>query len=271
MPKDLPEITALPESYKPCIGICSGRTATDLETLLNEDAKQACIIVWKREDFLISEHGRANANSAFLAELGASVTRTRGRHDHLRHGEIISFDTSFMPPSKVLFNGKNLQDNFRGDIKGRVSVILHLAEVPNYFCFLGAYGSLAYEKESLNIIGHGSVQPIIEHVTEHVLQIIERARKNSVKRLSVKRSVSEDFTRYPDEYLKLTGWSGPCNSWSRNGKISNKPVLWPGSPIHLLTVLQCPRFENFDFEYLDGNSYSFLRDRFDMREVDGAC
>lgn len=64
MPKDLPEITALPESYKPCIGICSGRTATDLETLLNEDAKQACIIVWKREDFLISEHGRANANSA---------------------------------------------------------------------------------------------------------------------------------------------------------------------------------------------------------------
>ncbi|XP_014550306.1 hypothetical protein COCVIDRAFT_43128 [Bipolaris victoriae FI3] len=64
MPEDLPEITVLPESYKPYMGICSERTATGLEVLLNEDAKQACTIVRKREDFLMSEHGRANTNTA---------------------------------------------------------------------------------------------------------------------------------------------------------------------------------------------------------------
>ncbi|KAF5850462.1 hypothetical protein GGP41_002714 [Bipolaris sorokiniana] len=138
------------------------------------------------------------------------------------------------------------------------------------------------------IVGHGCVLPMVEHYTDYVLQILKKARTDNVKRLSIKRSVSEDFTRYADEYLKRTAWSGqvdytndilsdsnfnfhnsPCSSWSRNGETSNKPVLWPGSRIHQLTVLQHPRFEHFDFEYLDGNSCSFLGNGFDMREVDG--
>ncbi|XP_014550312.1 hypothetical protein COCVIDRAFT_43130 [Bipolaris victoriae FI3] len=164
------------------------------------------------------------------------------------------FDTPFMPPFRVLYNGKNLQDNFRGDIKG----YLGLTYLPNYFVFPGGYGPLV----------HGSVLPKVEHYTDYVLQILEKARTDNVKRLSIKRSVS-DFTRYADEYLKRTTWSGPCSSWLRNGKTSNKPVLWPGSRIHQLTVLQRPRFEHFDFVYLDGNLCSFLGDGFDIREVDG--
>ncbi|KAK4635895.1 FAD-binding monooxygenase moxY [Fulvia fulva] len=167
------------------------------------------------------------------------------------------FDTSFMPPFEVLYHGKNLQDNFRGDIKGYLG--LAYPEVPNYFIFLGAYGPLR----------HGSVLPMVEHYTDHVLQVIEKARVENIKRLSVKKAVSEDFTKYADEFLKRTAWAGPCSSWFRNGKISNKPVLWPGSRIHQLTVLQHPRFEHFDIEYRDGNSCSFLGNGFDVRETDG--
>lgn len=110
------------------------------------------------------------------------------------------------------------------------------------------------------IVVHGSVLPMVEHYTDYVLQILEKARTDNVKRLSIMRSVS-DFTRYADEYLKRTAWSGwvnflncmlsnpnfnfnhsPCSSWFRNGKTSNKPVLWPGSRIHrkFLLSLQPP-------------------------------
>ncbi|KAH7072432.1 FAD/NAD-P-binding domain-containing protein [Paraphoma chrysanthemicola] len=194
-----------------------------------------------------------------IPEITATGFKDRDGQEHAVDTIICAtgFDTSFKPPFEILYDGKNLQDNFRGDIKGYLG--LAYPEVPNYFVFLGAYGPL----------GHGSTLPMIEHYTDYVLQVLEKARTDNVKRLSVKKSVSEDFTRYADEYLKKTAWSGPCSSWFRNGKVSNKPVLWPGSRIHQLTVLRQPRFEHFDFEYLDGNSCSFLGNGFDVRENDG--
>lgn len=44
--------------------MCSKHTAIHLETMLNEEAKQACTIAWAREDFRKSEHGQANASTA---------------------------------------------------------------------------------------------------------------------------------------------------------------------------------------------------------------
>jgi hypothetical protein len=50
--------------------------------------------------------------------------------------------------------------------------------------------------------------PMVEHYTDYVLQVLEKFRTENIKRLSVKKSVAEDFTRYADEYLKRTAWSG---------------------------------------------------------------
>lgn len=49
---------------------------------------------------------------------------------------------------------------------------------------------------------------MVEHYTDYVLQVLDRARTDNIKRMSVKKTVSEDFTRYADEYLKRTAWSG---------------------------------------------------------------
>lgn len=49
---------------------------------------------------------------------------------------------------------------------------------------------------------------MVEHYTDHVLQVIEKARVENIKRLSVKKAVSEDFTKYADEFLKRTAWAG---------------------------------------------------------------
>lgn len=90
----------------------------------------------------------------------------------------------------------------------------YVAEVPNYFIFLGAYGPLgesaisASDSWYLTCTGHGSVLPMVEFYTDYVLQVLEKTRTDNIKRLSVKKKVSEDFTRYADEYLKRTAWSG---------------------------------------------------------------
>lgn len=50
--------------------------------------------------------------------------------------------------------------------------------------------------------------PMVEHYTDYVIQVLEKAQREFIKRLSIKRSVAEDFTRYSDEFLKRTAWSG---------------------------------------------------------------
>ncbi|GIZ39954.1 hypothetical protein CKM354_000331300 [Cercospora kikuchii] len=168
------------------------------------------------------------------------------------------FDTSFKPPFEVTFDGKDFEEQLSGDMVGYLG--LGYPDIPNYFVFIGAYGPL----------GHGSVLPMVEHYTDYVIQVLEKVQTENIKRLHVKRSAAEDFTRYADEFLTRTAWTGPCSSWFRNGKTSNKPVLWPGSRIHYLSVLQHPRYEHFEFEYLDGyNSFSFLGNGFATRELDG--
>ncbi|KAF9892982.1 hypothetical protein FE257_012393 [Aspergillus nanangensis] len=170
------------------------------------------------------------------------------------------FDTTFCPRFPLLANGRNIQDDFSktgGDTVGYLGV--NLPEVPNYFMFSAPYGPL----------GHGSALPMIEAFTNYILQIISKAQVEDIRKIQVRRQAAEDFTRHADLYLKRTAWSGPCSSWFKGGQVGRKPVLWPGSRIHYLTVLQAPRYEDYEIDYLTGNRFNYLGDGFDVREYDG--
>ncbi|TPX08646.1 uncharacterized protein E0L32_009835 [Thyridium curvatum] len=167
------------------------------------------------------------------------------------------FDTSFRPAMPVIVDGWNLQDRFDGDTIGYLG--LSVPEVPNYFIYIGPYGPL----------GHGSVVPMVEAYTKYIIQVLQKAQVEDIKSLRVNREVAEAFTRHADLYLQRTAWSGPCSSWFKNGQTHRKPLCWPGSRVHYLTILQKPRFEDFDMEYHSGNRFNFLGDGFDTREFDG--
>lgn len=169
------------------------------------------------------------------------------------------FDTSFRPFFPLICNGRNVQDDFNsGDTIAYLG--LGLPEVPNYFHYSGPYGPL----------GHGSAIPMIEAFTKYFLQVIKKAQVEDIKKIQVKRSVAEQFTRHADLYLKRTAWSGPCSSWFKAGEKTRKPTLWPGSRLHYLTVLQTPRFEDFEMQYLSQNMFNFFGDGFHVREYDGS-
>jgi cation diffusion facilitator CzcD-associated flavoprotein CzcO len=170
------------------------------------------------------------------------------------------FDTRFRPQWPIIANGRNLQDDFnspKGDVLGYLG--MSQPEVPNYFTFSGPYGPL----------GHGSALPVIETYTKYILQVIEKFQVEDIKKLQVKRSVADAFSKHSDLYMKRTAWSGPCSSWFKAGEKGRKPILWPGSRIHYISILQKPRFEDFDIEYLSGNEWNFLGNGFDVREYDG--
>lgn len=168
------------------------------------------------------------------------------------------FDTSFRPPFPVIVDDMNVQSKFEdGDVVGYLG--LAVPEVPNYFVFIGPYGPL----------GHGSVIPMVEAYTDYIIQVLQKAQIEDIKSVRVNRAVAEAFTQHADLYLKRTAWSGPCSSWFKNGISSRKPLCWPGSRVHYLTMLQRPRFEDFDIEYLSQNRFNFLGNGFDTRESDG--
>lgn len=167
------------------------------------------------------------------------------------------FDTSFRPAFPIIVNGLNVQDEYdSGDIVGYLG--LSAPEVPNYFIFVGPYGPL----------GHGSIIPMVEASTNYIIQVLQKAQVDDIKKIQVKRSVAEDFTNHADLFLKRTAWSGPCSSWFKAGDSSRKPVCWPGSRVHYMTMLQTPRFEDFDITYLLRNRFNFLGNGFNIREFD---
>ncbi|KEF59610.1 uncharacterized protein A1O9_04456 [Exophiala aquamarina CBS 119918] len=168
------------------------------------------------------------------------------------------FDTSFRSAFPLLVGDKNYQNEYdEGDVQGYLG--LSVPGVPNYFVFIGAYGPL----------GHGSVIPMVEAYTNYIIQVLEKAQVEDIKSVRVNHSVGEAFTRHADLYLKRTAWSGPCSSWFKNGIPGHKPLCWPGSRVHYLSMLQKPRFEDFDIGYISDNRFNFLGDGFDVREFDG--
>lgn len=166
------------------------------------------------------------------------------------------FDTTFRPRFPLIANGRNIQDE---PVNAPAYLGLNLAEVPNYFMFSAPYGPL----------GHGSALPMIEAFTNYILQIIGKAQVEDIRKIQVSRRAAQEFTLHSDLYLQRTAWSGPCSSWFKAGEVARKPKLWPGSRIHYLTVLQAPRFEDYEIEYLTNNRFNYLGDGFDVREYDG--
>ena len=168
------------------------------------------------------------------------------------------FDTSFRTAFPLLVGETDYRyENDEADVQGYMG--LSVPGVPNYFVFIGAYGPL----------GHGSVIPMVEAYTNYIIQVLEKAQVEDIKSVRVNRSVGEAFTRHADLYLQRTAWSGPCSSWFKNGIPSRKPLCWPGSRVHYLTMLQKPRFEDFDIDYVSDNRFNFLGNGFDVREFDG--
>ncbi|KAH8695626.1 cyclohexanone monooxygenase [Talaromyces proteolyticus] len=168
------------------------------------------------------------------------------------------FDTSWVPRFPIVANGKNLQDIQR---KKPISYLsMAVPGMPNYFTIGGPYFSF----------GHGSYTTMVELFIDNILSIIKKLQKENIKSMSPQQSATEDFIDHADIWLKRTAWAGPCPSWFKNGTVDGVLTIFPGSRMVLANLLECPRYEDYDIEYLSKNRFSFMGNGFSTKEYDGS-
>ncbi|KAJ3542224.1 hypothetical protein NM208_g4218 [Fusarium decemcellulare] len=167
-------------------------------------------------------------------------------------------------------NGKTLEEKWSPLPETYLAIAVD--EFPNFFLIGGPNSSL----------GSGSLLSVYEAQGDYAIKLIRKLQKEDYATFEVRPERVADFSKYIDEYFKLTVYTDDCSSWYRAHNNSDRIIaLWPGSSLHCLEALRAPRWEDYRFESADpsgnllrwlGNGYSetltkgdpswFLEDKF---------
>lgn len=165
------------------------------------------------------------------------------------------FDTSYRPRFPIIgLQGARIDEIWKDHALGYIST--GVPSIPNYFTYFGPYSPVA----------QGSLLPVATALSQNVVQIIQKMRKEHIKSLVPKSSTVKDFGEHATTFHKRTAWTDNCHSWFKQGRTDANPIVWPGTRLHYLDVLSTPKFEDYDIEYVSGNRWGFLGNGFTALE-----
>lgn len=119
---------------------------------------------------------------------------------------------------------------------------------PNFFLFLGPNAG----------VGHGNLLMIMERLADYCVKAVRKLQTQNIMTIQPRTSAVDAFTAYCEAHFRETVFSDDCSSWYKtDGKVS---ALWPGSSLHAIRALEEPRWEDFEYTYVDGNSMGWLGD-----------
>ncbi|KAF2115611.1 hypothetical protein BDV96DRAFT_492666 [Lophiotrema nucula] len=116
-----------------------------------------------------------------------------------------------------------------------------IAHFPNMFTMLGPNAA----------IGSGSLTGMIEFVGSYIVKAIRKIQKDNIRSMVVRQDREDDFIAYVDAYFAETVFSEDCNSWYKNRTSNHIVGLWPGSTLHCIETMRSPRWEDFEYTYVD--------------------
>lgn len=153
------------------------------------------------------------------------------------------FNTSTAPPFAVYGkDGLALKDRFTPYPEAYLS--LAVDGFPNFFMMLGPNSA----------IGSGSLTMILESEGDYIVKCIRKLQKEDYASMTVKKKLVTDWSEYCLTYFQNTVYTDQCSSWykSEGGKGARVTGLWPGSTLHALEALRAPRWEDFEWESVEG-------------------
>ncbi|THG96305.1 hypothetical protein EW026_g5500 [Hermanssonia centrifuga] len=174
------------------------------------------------------------------------------------------YDTSFKFPFPIVGrNGIDIRTKWSPHPKTYLAMCVD--GFPNWFFSLGPNSG----------VGSGSLLTLIEKQVDYAVQVAMKMKRERLKSVEAKREAVEDYDEYIEQYFPTTVYSEKCRSWYKMGKEEGRVVgLWPGSTLQALRVLQCPRWEDFDYERIDDdktkNRFYYLGDGMTFPEKTGA-
>ncbi|KAF1834525.1 hypothetical protein BDW02DRAFT_598065 [Decorospora gaudefroyi] len=116
-----------------------------------------------------------------------------------------------------------------------------VAGFPNLFTMLGPNAA----------IGSGSLTTMIETVGDYIIKAIRKIQKENIASMVVKEERERDFIEYVDAYFEGTVFADECRSWYKNKGTGEVVGLWPGSTLHCVETMRSPRWEDFEYIYVD--------------------
>ncbi|KAJ4295458.1 hypothetical protein N0V90_007470 [Kalmusia sp. IMI 367209] len=174
-------------------------------------------------------------------------------------GHDISFSTAF----PVYANGIDLQSAWRpGGNPGFPDSYLGLAapNVPNFLTVLGP-----------NATGPaGTLTHAVESQFTYVAKVLRKASSQGIRSMAPTTAATRDFRAYCESFFPRTVMSQYCSSWY-NGGIKGGRIhgLWPGSGAHVALVRREPRWEDWEYTYVNpqGNRFAWLGNGWTTRDV----
>ena len=134
--------------------------------------------------------------------------------------------------------------------KTRTSTYLSIAtsSYPNFFMASGPNSYLAT----------GNLIVLLENQIQYVAECLAKMQSQNIRTMTPKESAVTNFTDFCDEYFAGTVFSEECSSWYKSPAGGRVTALWPGSSLHAIRTFQQPRWEDFDYEYVDGNHFGWI-------------
>ncbi|KAK9245704.1 hypothetical protein V1506DRAFT_537282 [Lipomyces tetrasporus] len=162
------------------------------------------------------------------------------------------FDTTWTGRFPILGRGgRKLADKWAEYPETYLSIATD--QFPNMFISLGPNSEQ----------GTGSLSIVIEKIGDYVCAAVEKIQRECIKTMAPKRSSVESFVGYCDQYFPNTVFILPCRSWYKRGTSDGRVSgMWPGSSLHLVTALANPRWEDYEYEYVNDNVMAWLGDGF---------
>ncbi|KAF9876803.1 hypothetical protein CkaCkLH20_05649 [Colletotrichum karsti] len=134
-----------------------------------------------------------------------------------------------------------------------------IAGLPNYFTILGPNCPIA----------NGSLIPCIEWSAKYIAKAITKMQTDQIRSIDVKQPLQDAYNDYVQDVHKDLVWTGSCNSWYKDRKSGRVVAVWPGSSIHFMEMIESPRWEDFNIEYIHSNPFSFMGNGISQREAQG--
>lgn len=104
----------------------------------------------------------------------------------------------------------------------------------------------------------GTVPHSVEVQLAYYAKFLRKVSREGIKTIVPKKKAADDFVEYCDAFFSKTVLNDGCSSWYNGGRPGGRiHGLWPGSSSHVTAVRREPRWEDFEYEYLEesqGNS-----------------
>lgn len=186
------------------------------------------------------------ANVTFVT---APITRISESAVHTRDGQTHELDalvcaTGFhasTPPPFPVIGSNNLPLTKKWEHRATNYLSHSVAGFPNMFTMLGPNAA----------ISTGSLTNMIESVGDYIIKCIRKMQKEGIASMQVTQEREDDFIEYVDRYFAKTVYTEECKSWFKDSKTGAVIGLWPGSTLHCIECMRSPRWEDFEYTYVD--------------------